>query len=334
MPRKSKKPESAVFSLLERAFGTTPIIYGTGGPNPEQLFGAQIAGDVLPLLGEHLERIGKVRSIGLVLHTKGGALDAPWPIVNMIRSHCEEFSVLVPEMALSGGTLIAMGADRVFMLPNAFLSPVDPTHNYKENNADRSVSIEDVLGYVDFVTERIGIRDQVALVEALKELTKHVTPTILGNIHRTRSLIERISRSMLRLHLRALSDEARVNQVVNYLTHDLYAHNHLIPVTEAREVIGFGDLIPKLTAGQLKALRTARAYIKDELRYRDTIDPRKELQKAKKDSKDSVEVSITRAMLVSSRLRHLFIAKRRFFRDDPKSEQVKMQPISDSWERV
>lgn len=331
MPKRKTTTEKNLFLLLERAFEAKAIVYGTGGPSPEQLFGAQIAVDILPLLAEHLEKIGKVKRIALVLHTKGGHIDAPWPLVNMIRSHCSEFVVLVPELALSGGTLIALGAAKIFMLPNAFLSPVDPTHSYKEAGADKSVSIEDVLGYMNFVTERIGIRDQTALVEALKELTKHVSPTVLGNIHRTHSLIERLSQSMLQLHLRSLSDVPRVDKIVDYLTHSLYAHNHMIPVAEARDVIGFGDLIPELRLNQRKAMHAARDYIRSELRHQETIDPHQELKQAKN---DSVEICVNRAILVTSSMKHLFIAKRRIFKDDPKSEQVKMQPIQDRWERA
>lgn len=270
---RTRESPPPLLDKLEHAFDARAIIYATGTRNPPNLFSGQIAGDVLPIIGRHLDAIGKVKKLALVLHTKGGALDAPWPLVNMLRHHGKELYVCVPEFALSAGTLVALGAEKIFMLPHAFLSPVDPTGSYNIEGKQQSYSVEDVMGYVDFVTERVGIRDQEALVQSLTQLTQEVKATILGSIHRTRSLIERLGTNLLQLHIEEIDDQKRVEKIVDMLTHSLFTHQHMIPRREARDVIGLDEVVDTLTLQQETALRAARDHIRSELQCMEPFDP-------------------------------------------------------------
>lgn len=303
---------------IEEAFGATPLIYATGERQPRKLLGAQIGADVLPVFREHLEAIGDVEALALVLHTSGGALDVPWPLVNMLRHHAsasKKLHVVVPEHALSAGTLVALGADTVHMLPHAFLSPVDPRGTWRQGQeAARSYSVEDVMGYVDFVTDRVGVRDQEALVQALAPLTKEVDATILGSIHRTRSLIDRLSRSLLQLHMRQISQRNRIDQVVDFLTHELFTHQHLIPYWEAKEVIGFGDMV-KLAAGpQADAAKEARCYINERLSLDTPLDVETEAPEAGGEPKKLGPVE--RAIVVSPVANHAYTSQFRVARGE------------------
>ncbi len=47
-------------------------------------------------------------------------------IASALVDHKGEVSVYVPHYAMSGGTLIALAADRIIMAPSAVLGPVDP----------------------------------------------------------------------------------------------------------------------------------------------------------------------------------------------------------------
>lgn len=64
--------------------------------------------------------------IDLVLHTPGGLVLASYQIARAIQRHRGKTTVFVPHHALSGGTLIALGADEIVMAPHAVLGPVDP----------------------------------------------------------------------------------------------------------------------------------------------------------------------------------------------------------------
>jgi len=64
--------------------------------------------------------------IDLVLHTPGGAVLAAEQIARALLQHQGPVTVFVPHYAMSGGTLIALVADKIVMDPNAVLGPVDP----------------------------------------------------------------------------------------------------------------------------------------------------------------------------------------------------------------
>ena len=64
--------------------------------------------------------------IALVIHTPGGLVLAASQIARALHRHPGRKIVIVPHYAMSGGTLIALAADEIWMDPNAVLGPVDP----------------------------------------------------------------------------------------------------------------------------------------------------------------------------------------------------------------
>ncbi|HSB80950.1 MAG TPA: hypothetical protein VLM91_19375 [Candidatus Methylomirabilis sp.] len=64
--------------------------------------------------------------IDLILHTPGGLVLAAEQIARALVDRTGPVTVFVPHYAMSGGSLIALAADRIVMDPNAVLGPVDP----------------------------------------------------------------------------------------------------------------------------------------------------------------------------------------------------------------
>jgi len=62
----------------------------------------------------------------LVLQTTGGEADVAAKMVRTIRDKRGKFDVIVPEMAKSAGTLLALGADSILMAKQSELGPIDP----------------------------------------------------------------------------------------------------------------------------------------------------------------------------------------------------------------
>ena len=64
--------------------------------------------------------------LDIILHTPGGLVLAALQIAHAVRGHKGKVTAFVPHYAMSGGTLIALGADEIVMSPHAVLGPVDP----------------------------------------------------------------------------------------------------------------------------------------------------------------------------------------------------------------
>lgn len=66
------------------------------------------------------------RGLTLVLHTPGGQTIATETVVDYLRSKFEKIEIIVPAIAMSAGTMIALGSDHVVMGRQSQLGPIDP----------------------------------------------------------------------------------------------------------------------------------------------------------------------------------------------------------------
>jgi ClpP class serine protease len=66
------------------------------------------------------------RGIEIILHTPGGLVLAAEQIAGALAQHDGKVTAVIPHYAMSGGTLIALGADEIVVDQYAALGPVDP----------------------------------------------------------------------------------------------------------------------------------------------------------------------------------------------------------------
>ncbi|MCX5916212.1 MAG: serine protease, partial [Deltaproteobacteria bacterium] len=62
----------------------------------------------------------------LILHTPGGITNAAETVVSYLHEKFEDIEVVVPTFAMSAGTMIALGANRLIMGRQSQLGPIDP----------------------------------------------------------------------------------------------------------------------------------------------------------------------------------------------------------------
>ena len=66
------------------------------------------------------------KSLLLLLHTPGGLPDAAQTIVSYLRSKYADIHAVIPTYAMSAGTMVALGCDRIIMGRQSQLGPTDP----------------------------------------------------------------------------------------------------------------------------------------------------------------------------------------------------------------
>lgn len=128
---------------------------------------------------------GPVKKISLILQTHGGGTSAAWNLVDLIHMFCDDFEVISPAKCMSAGTLISLGADRIFMTKQATLGLIDPTLQHplgpqipgRSPDARAGVSVEAVNGYLDEVRACKGGPDFEG--RALPDLSNKVHPLVL-----------------------------------------------------------------------------------------------------------------------------------------------------------
>ncbi len=79
---------------------------------------------------EHLlreiKRTPKDKPIDVILHTPGGLVLAAEMIATALHEHKAKVAVFIPFYAMSGGTLVALTADEIYMEKFSVMGPVDP----------------------------------------------------------------------------------------------------------------------------------------------------------------------------------------------------------------
>jgi hypothetical protein len=87
-------------------------------------------------------------TISVVLRTPGGSAETVERLVDVLRHHYTTVNFIVPDMAMSAGTIFCMSGDRIYMDYSSALGPIDP-----QVMAPDGSGYLPALGYLDKVGE-------------------------------------------------------------------------------------------------------------------------------------------------------------------------------------
>jgi len=123
----------------------------------------------IPALEAILNSISGAEQINLILHSPGGDGTIVEKMVDMCRSHLSgtqrQFRVIVPNIAKSAATVLALGADKILMGYCSELGPIDP-----------QVQIA-VSGVLQWVSALAFVESRDKLLEQIADATKKGAPT-------------------------------------------------------------------------------------------------------------------------------------------------------------
>ncbi len=152
------------------------------------------------------------QTLMLIIHTPGGIALAAQQIALALKKRKGKTIVVIPHYAMSGGTLIALAADEIWMDENAILGPVDPQ--------------------IPVGTMVIPAASLVKAVEKKKEKvpTKYL---ILKDI--AEKALSQIREFLYEL-LKDKYDEETVKRIIEELTSGKYTHDYPITAKKLKEL--------------------------------------------------------------------------------------------------
>ena len=178
----------------------------------------------------------------LILHTPGGMAEAAQTIVDYLRSKFEAIDVLVPTYAMSAGTMIALGCDRIIMGRQSQLGPTDPQINV----GNRSFSAHSIVD--QFEEAKQNIAGDPVLAHAWAPVLRSFGPALLQEARKSISYGQSLVIDWLQKYMfSARSNPAGLaSQVAEYFGGDKHgSHGRRIDRQEARhqqlEVIDLED---------------------------------------------------------------------------------------------
>ncbi|NVB37332.1 hypothetical protein G6O69_05780 [Pseudenhygromyxa sp. WMMC2535] len=206
----------------------------------------------------------------LFIRSDGGQGTAALRMTNILRARAQRVSALVPLDAASAATMLALGADEIFIGPLGYLSAVD-------------TSIRHALSPVDHLNDRVSVshdeltrlvrlwREQAAEPEPGAEaaaqnpwgaLFPYVHPLVIGAVDRASSLSIKLCSEILSYHM---EDPQRAAEIARALNANYPAHGYPITLREAQRIgLDAKPLAPEvdellISLGQLYAEMGQRA---------------------------------------------------------------------------
>jgi len=281
------------YEKIEKERNSKVIAYVTGDrPGLE----TKIGSDTPDIFLEHLDKMGKVNKISLIIYTCGGDTLAAWNIVNLIREFCNELEIIVPNKCRSAGTLMALGANEIIMTKQATLGPIDPSITRAmspiipgTNPPQKlSISVESVKGYFSLLKEEFGAKGEKAISDAFIKLAEQIHPLVLGDVYRTQKQIQMLAKKMLGF---SYTRKNTIKRIVSFLCSDSGSHDYTISRTEAKKL---GLNVKSPSQETYNELKDWYYDIVSELELRDSYSPQKVLGVA-----PSVNYSFKRCVIES-----------------------------------
>jgi ATP-dependent protease ClpP protease subunit len=238
----------AIIAKAEKQIGTKLLVYWTSDR------GSVCDNDVVALY-EIFKHIGASEDISLFIKSNGGDVEAALRLVNLMREYNKRVHAFVPLESASAATMIALGADEIYMGPLAHLTAID------------SSLVHDMSPIDERNNRRVSVsQDELARIVALwnanaqehhdnpyTDIFQYIHPLVVGAIDRSSSLSIKICKEILSFHIK---DEVECERISKLLNSDYPSHSYPITTREARRIglqvctmdAGVNDLLLELSA--------------------------------------------------------------------------------------
>jgi ATP-dependent protease ClpP protease subunit len=201
---------------------------------------SQMSSDAIPQIIEQVNAISNdSHDVDFLIISNGGDPIAAQRIISILRERFKRISVILPYVAYSAATVLALGADEIVMHPYSNLGPIDPQMSIiKPNNMGQQsqlqFSSEDIRNYIEFIRSDVGITDQAQMITAFNTLAAEVGAIPIGSSKRSQQLLLSLSEKMLETHMG--SDNNKAASIAKTLNTSYYHHGYPVGRQEAKKI--------------------------------------------------------------------------------------------------
>jgi hypothetical protein len=257
-----------VYRQIEERRGAPLIAYVTSTrPNLQ----AMIAGDAVREMMDQVSAIpADQKNLDILLHSTGGDPLTAWKLMSILRPRFDRIVILVPSMAFSAATMMALGADEIVMHPFASLGPIDPQITITlADGKQRAFAYEDVGAFLRFLGEEVGISEQAYISTIVEKLFSVVDPLHVGAAKRASELSTSIGERLLQTHMQG-EQRAQARVIAENLNKSFFAHGDAVSRSRAREL---GLRVAPDDPETEKLMWEAFVAIEEYLRFREPFQP-------------------------------------------------------------
>ncbi|MBL0911344.1 MAG: S49 family peptidase [Bacteroidia bacterium] len=151
-----------------------------------------------------VNKLPRKKGLDLILHTPGGDVAATESLVDYLYSIFDkDIRVIVPQISMSAGTMIAFCAREIIMGKQSNLGPIDPQMG--------GIACQAILD--EFETAKQDLRQNPASAPLWQVIISKYHPTLLGSCQRAIEWSERMVHNWL-LNNMCAGDEDKVNKIL------------------------------------------------------------------------------------------------------------------------
>lgn len=170
-----------------------------------------------------VHKLDRTKGLDLVLHTPGGEMAATESLVDYLRSlFGNDIRAIVPQLAMSAGTMIALSCRQILMGAHSSLGPIDP----QIAGLPAHAIIEEFNSAAD------QIRKDPATIPLWQPIIAKYSPTLVGECQKAIDWSGKIVREWLQTGMFAGDPNAKekADQIVNELG------DHALTLSHARHI--------------------------------------------------------------------------------------------------
>ena len=171
------------------------------------------------------------KGLDLILHTPGGEMAATESIVDYLRSMFDDIRAVVPQLAMSGGTMIACACRSILMGKQSSLGPIDPQLN---GMAAHGIIEEFKKAYEEMTKNPVGI-------PLWQPIIAKYEPTLIGECEKAIKWSQEMVKEWLVSGMLKGQDkkEENADKIIEELVDHALTKSHIRHLTPSRcEVIG------------------------------------------------------------------------------------------------
>lgn len=157
-----------------------------------------------------IKGLDKSKGLDLILHTPGGSIAATESIVLYLQSiFGKDIRAIVPQIAMSAGTMIALSTKEIVLGKHSNLGPIDP----QIDNLPTHGIIE------EFESAKEDLKKEPSVFPVWEAILSHYHPTLIGECKKAIIWSEKMVREWLldNMFFNDEDKEAKVEKIINEL---------------------------------------------------------------------------------------------------------------------
>lgn len=175
--------------------------------------------------------------LDLILHTGGGSAEATDAIVSYLRQKFKHIRVIIPQAAMSAGSMLACAADEIIMGKHSSLGPVDPQFILTTPTGVQAVPAHAILEQFEKAQKEVS--DNPKLLNSWMPMLSQYGPALIIQCKNQIQFSKQTVENWLKLYM-LKDDPAKAVAIAEHLcNHDNFkTHGKHINIIEAKR-IGF-----------------------------------------------------------------------------------------------